>query len=106
MRFALFNRLPSSNATIVSQDLVVLLFKIRTGVLVNLALLIMEQITSFRMGKKNGFRLIFPQLINKILATQKEVLLPCEFAELPSPGLTFRPPEWREASKKKDSGSA
>ena len=57
MRFALSNWFPCSNAVVVSNELAFLLFKLSSGVHIDLAETILEQIMSFRKGRNPSFNL-------------------------------------------------
>ena len=57
MRFALSNWFPCSNVVVVSNELVFLLFKLSSGVHIDLAETILEQIMVFRKGRNPSFNL-------------------------------------------------
>ena len=57
MRFALSNWFPCSNAVVVSNELAFLLFKLSSGVHIDLAESILEQIMAFRKGRNPSFNL-------------------------------------------------
>ena len=57
MRFALSNWFPCSNAVFVSNELAFLLFKLSSGVHIDLAESILEQIMAFRKGRNPSFNL-------------------------------------------------
>ena len=99
MRFAISNWIPCSNMVNVSNELAFFLFKLSTGVPIDLAETIHEQIMSFRRGKKPKQNLIFPHLIYKIISTQHELMLDNEALEGPSRGLTFKIIERTSSSK-------
>ena len=100
MRFALSNWTPSSNPAVVTRELACFLFKVGTGVQIDLASLIYDQIVQLRRTKRKGHNLLFPQLIFKILMTQKDVLLDAESVEFPAPPPPFKPFEVRESARK------
>ncbi|XP_062093648.1 uncharacterized protein LOC133799665 [Humulus lupulus] len=101
MRFALSNWMPSSNPVVVSQELAFFLFKIGSGAQIDLPSLIMDQIVSLRKAKKKGFNLFFPQLIFKILSSQKDVLMPNESVEISPSSPTFKSFEGKDQVSKK-----
>ncbi|KAM6580080.1 hypothetical protein CsatA_003854 [Cannabis sativa] len=94
MRFALSNWVPNSNKTVVSQDVASLLYRITSGTSIDLASHILNQIVSFRRGKKPTFKLVFPNLIYKVLSSQKNVAQSHETLEPPISGPTFQPSEY------------
>ena len=57
MRFALSNWFPCSNVVVVSNELAFLLFKLSSGVHIDLAETILEQIMAFRKGRNPSFNL-------------------------------------------------
>ncbi|KAM6543397.1 hypothetical protein CsatB_007844 [Cannabis sativa] len=94
MRFALSNWVPNSNKTVVSQEVATLLYRITSGTSIDLASHILNQIVSFRRGKKPTFKLVFPNLIYKVLSSQKNVAQEHETLEPPITGPTFQPSEY------------
>ncbi|KAM6548649.1 hypothetical protein CsatB_020325 [Cannabis sativa] len=94
MRFALSNWVPNSNKTVVSQEVATLLYRITSGTSIDLASHILNQIVSFRRGKKPTFKLVFPNLIYKVLSSQKNVAQAHETLEPPITGPTFQPSEY------------
>lgn len=100
MRFALSNWTLSSNPTVVTQELACFLFKIGTGVQIDLASVIYGQIVQLRKAKRKGHNLLFPQLIFKILMAQKDVFLATESIEIPTSLPPFKPFEVKESARK------
>ncbi|KAM6556812.1 hypothetical protein CsatB_003831 [Cannabis sativa] len=94
MRFALSNWVPNSNKTVVSQEVATLLCRITSGTSIDLASHILNQIVSFRRGKKPTFKLVFPNLIYKVLSSEKNVAQSHETLEPPITGPTFQPSEY------------
>lgn len=90
MRFALSNWFLCSNAVNVSNELAFFLFKLSTGVPIDMADTIYEQIMSFRKGKNPRLNLIFLNLIYKILSSQHELIFDNEVVEAPTRGLAFK----------------
>ena len=90
MRFAISNWIPCSNMVNVSNELAFFLFKFSTGVPIDLAETIYEQIMSFRKGKKPKLNLVFPHLIYKVISAQHDLMLENESLETASRGQTFR----------------
>ncbi|KAM6555740.1 hypothetical protein CsatB_002759 [Cannabis sativa] len=94
MRFALSNWVPNSNKTVVSQDVASFLYCITSVASIDLASHILNQIVSFRRGKKPTFKLVFPNLIFKVLSSQKNVAQSYETLEPPITGPTFQHSEY------------
>lgn len=90
MRFSISNWIPCSNMVNVSNELAFFLFKFSTGVTIDLAETIYDQIMTFRKGKNLKLNLIFPHLIYKIVSAQHDLMLDNESMESPSRGLTFK----------------
>uniref|UniRef100_A0A803PJZ9 RNase H type-1 domain-containing protein n=1 Tax=Cannabis sativa TaxID=3483 RepID=A0A803PJZ9_CANSA len=93
MMFALSNWLSYSNLVNVSNELAFFLYKVSTSAKINLADIILEQISSLQKGKKPRLNLIFPHLVYKILSYQNELILENESIEMSAVGPTFKVPE-------------
>lgn len=100
MRFALSNWTPSSNPAVVTQKLACFLFKIDTGVPIDLASVVFDQIVQLRKARRKCHNLLFPQLIFKILMSQKDVLLATESIKIPPPPPPFKSFEVKDSARK------
>ncbi|XP_062104244.1 uncharacterized protein LOC133815417 [Humulus lupulus] len=73
-KFAITNWKPTSHTTTISFDMASLLYKVGTGLSINLASVIHDQIIGFRKGNRKNLNLPFPQVIYKVLSMQKKDL--------------------------------
>ncbi|XP_062085873.1 uncharacterized protein LOC133791979 [Humulus lupulus] len=73
-KFATTNWKPTSHTATISFDMASFLYKVGTGLSVNLASVIHDQIIGFRKGNRKNLNLPFPQVIYKVLSMQKKDL--------------------------------
>ncbi|XP_062100389.1 uncharacterized protein LOC133806286 [Humulus lupulus] len=73
-KFATKNWKPTSHTATISFDMASFLYKVGTGLDINLALVIHDQIIGFRKGNRKNLNLPFPQVIYKVLRMQKKDL--------------------------------
>ncbi|XP_062106355.1 uncharacterized protein LOC133817768 [Humulus lupulus] len=73
-KFATTNWKPTSHTATISFDMASFLYKVGTGLGINLALVIHDQIIGFRKGNRKNLNLPFPQVIYKVLSMQKKDL--------------------------------
>ncbi|XP_062118597.1 uncharacterized protein LOC133832245 [Humulus lupulus] len=73
-KFATTNWKPTSHTATISFDMASFLYKVGTGLGINLALVIHDQIIAFRKGNRKNLNLPFPQVIYKVLSMQKNDL--------------------------------
>ncbi|XP_062114806.1 uncharacterized protein LOC133827174 [Humulus lupulus] len=73
-KFATTNWKPTSHTATISFDMSSFLYKVGTGLDINLALVIHDQIIGFRKGNRKKLNLPFPQVIYKVLSMQKKDL--------------------------------
>ncbi|XP_062089566.1 uncharacterized protein LOC133796100 [Humulus lupulus] len=73
-KFATKNWKPTSHTVTISFDMASFLYKVGTGLGINLALVIHDQIIGFRKGNRKNLNLPFPQVIYKVLSLQKKDL--------------------------------
>ncbi|XP_062103198.1 uncharacterized protein LOC133814222 [Humulus lupulus] len=73
-KFATTNWKPTSHTATISFDMTSFLYKVGTGLGINLALVIHDQILGFRKGNRKNLNLPFPQFIYKVLSMQKKDL--------------------------------
>ena len=71
-RFATTNWKPTSHTNTISFDLAAFLYKVGTGLSVDLAKHMFDQIVGFRKGNRKSLNLPFPHLVYKILSMQNE----------------------------------
>ncbi|XP_062100594.1 uncharacterized protein LOC133806519 [Humulus lupulus] len=72
--FATTNWKPTSHTATISFDMASFLYKVGTGLGINLASVIHDQIIGFRKGNRKNLNLPFPQVIYKVLSMQKKDL--------------------------------
>ncbi|XP_062080601.1 uncharacterized protein LOC133785370 [Humulus lupulus] len=73
-KFATTNWKPTSHTATISFDMASFLYKVGTGLGLNLASVIHDQIIGFRKGNRKNLNLPFPQVIYKVLSMQKQDL--------------------------------
>ncbi|XP_062079997.1 uncharacterized protein LOC133784734 [Humulus lupulus] len=73
-KFATKNWKPTSHTATISFDMASFLYKVGTGLGLNLASVIHDQIIGFRKGNRKNLNLPFPQVIYKVLSMQKKDL--------------------------------
>ncbi|XP_062080123.1 uncharacterized protein LOC133784867 [Humulus lupulus] len=73
-KFATTNWKPTSHTATISFDMASFLYKVGTGLGLNLASVIHDQIIGFRKGNRENLNLPFPQVIYKVLSMQKKDL--------------------------------
>ncbi|XP_062100219.1 uncharacterized protein LOC133806103 [Humulus lupulus] len=73
-KFATTNWKPTSHTATISFDMASFLYKVGTGIGINLAMFIYDQIIGFRKGNRRDLNLPFPQVIYKVLSMQKKDL--------------------------------
>ncbi|XP_062088553.1 uncharacterized protein LOC133795121 [Humulus lupulus] len=73
-KFATTNWKPTSHTATISFDIASFLYKVGTGIGINLAMFIYDQIIGFRKGNRRNLNLPFPQVIYKVLSMQKKDL--------------------------------
>ncbi|XP_062089569.1 uncharacterized protein LOC133796102 [Humulus lupulus] len=73
-KFATTNWKPTSHTATISFDMASFLYKVGTGIGINLAMVIHDQIIGFRKGNRKNLNLPFPQVIYKVLSMQKNDL--------------------------------
>ncbi|XP_062089730.1 uncharacterized protein LOC133796273 [Humulus lupulus] len=73
-KFATMNWKPTSHTATISFDMASFLYKVGTGIGINLAMFIYDQIIGFRKGNRRNLNLPFPQVIYKALSMQKKNL--------------------------------
>ncbi|XP_062114124.1 uncharacterized protein LOC133825158 [Humulus lupulus] len=73
-KFATTNWKPTSHTATISFDMTSFLYKVGTGIGINLAMVIHDQIIGFRKGNRKNLNLPFPQVIYKVLSMQKKDL--------------------------------
>ncbi|XP_062119129.1 uncharacterized protein LOC133832863 [Humulus lupulus] len=73
-KFATTNWKPTSHTATISFDMASFLYKVETGLGINFALVIHDQIIGFRKGNRKNLNLPFPQVIYKVLSMQKKDL--------------------------------
>ncbi|XP_062113211.1 uncharacterized protein LOC133824345 [Humulus lupulus] len=74
LKFATTNWKPTSHTATISFDMASFLYKVGTGLSINLASVIHDQIIGFRKGNRKNLNLPFPQVIYKVLSMQKKDL--------------------------------
>ncbi|XP_062113087.1 uncharacterized protein LOC133824237 [Humulus lupulus] len=90
-KFATSNWKPTSHTNTISFDLAAFLYKVGTGIEVDLAKHIFDQIVGFRRGNRKSLNLPFPHLIYKILSMQNNVIkLETEDLVLATTAVSFR----------------
>ncbi|XP_062104128.1 uncharacterized protein LOC133815288 [Humulus lupulus] len=67
-------KMPTSHTATISFDMASFLYKVGTGLGLNLASVIHDQIIGFRKGNRKNLNLPFPQVIYKVLSMQKQDL--------------------------------
>ncbi|XP_062085277.1 uncharacterized protein LOC133791364 [Humulus lupulus] len=73
-KFATTNWKPTSHTATISFDMASFLYKVGTGLGINLASVIHDQIIGFRKGNRKNLNLPFPHVIYKVLSLQKKDL--------------------------------
>ncbi|XP_062119302.1 uncharacterized protein LOC133833060 [Humulus lupulus] len=73
-KFATTNWKPTSHTANISFDMASFLYKVGTGLGINLASVIHDQIIGLRKGNRKNLNLPFPQVIYKVLSMQKKDL--------------------------------
>lgn len=91
-KFATSNWKPTSHTNTISFDLAAFLYKVVTGLEVDLAKHIFDQIVGFRKDNRKSLNLPFPHLIYKVLSMQNEnIKLEHEDLVLATTATSFRP---------------
>ncbi|XP_062104374.1 uncharacterized protein LOC133815569 [Humulus lupulus] len=88
-KFAMFNWMPTTHSSTITQDMAFLLFKIGTGVAIDLGAVIFDQIMSLSGAKRKGQHLMFPQVIYKLLDSQRPLKTSHETLTSPLVGPTY-----------------
>ncbi|XP_062074907.1 uncharacterized protein LOC133778911 [Humulus lupulus] len=88
-KFAMFNWMPTTHSSTITQDMGFLLFKIGTGVAIDLGAVIFDQIMSLSGAKRKGQHLLFPQVIYKLLDSQRPLKKSHETLTSPLVGPTY-----------------
>ena len=83
-KFVTSNWFPTTHTSTITFETAFFLYKVGTGLSVDLASLIFDQITALGNAKKKGQHLVFPHLIYKLLDSQKPLRL--EYEVLTPPG--------------------
>ncbi|XP_062089041.1 uncharacterized protein LOC133795604 [Humulus lupulus] len=73
-KFATTNWKPTSHTATISFDMASFLYKVGTGLGINLALVIHDQIIGFCKGNRKNLNIPFPHVIYKVLSMQKKDL--------------------------------
>ncbi|XP_062089516.1 uncharacterized protein LOC133796052 [Humulus lupulus] len=73
-KFATMNWKPTSHTVTISFDMALFLYKAGTGIGINLAMVIHDQIIGFQKGNRKNLNLPFPQVIYKVLRMQNKDL--------------------------------
>ncbi|XP_062100134.1 uncharacterized protein LOC133806015 [Humulus lupulus] len=73
-KFATTNWKPTSHNATISFDMASFLYKVGTGIVINLDMVIHDQIIGFRKGNRKNLNLPFPQVIYKVLSMQNKDL--------------------------------
>ncbi|XP_062114056.1 uncharacterized protein LOC133825079 [Humulus lupulus] len=89
-KFATSNWIPTTHTSTITFDTTFFLYKVGTGLQVDLATLIFYQITTLGNAKKKGQYLVFPHLIYKLLDSQKPLRLEYEILTPPSAGADYK----------------
>ncbi|XP_062113174.1 uncharacterized protein LOC133824309 [Humulus lupulus] len=89
-KFATSNWIPTTHTSTITFDTAFFLYKVGTGLHVDLASLIFDQITGLGNAKKKGQYLVFPHLIYKLLDSQKPLRLEYEILTPPSAGADYK----------------
>ncbi|XP_062103657.1 uncharacterized protein LOC133814752 [Humulus lupulus] len=89
-KFSITNWIPTTHTSTITFDPAFFLFKVRTGLQVDLATLIFYQITALGNTKKKGQYLVFPHLIYKLLDSQKSLRLEYEIVTPPTAGVDYK----------------
>ncbi|XP_062089325.1 uncharacterized protein LOC133795880 [Humulus lupulus] len=89
-KFATSNWIPTTHTSTITFDMAFFLYKVGTGLGVDLASLIFDQITALGNAKKKGQYLVFPHLIYKLLDSQKPLRLEYEILTPPSAGADYK----------------
>ncbi|XP_062103435.1 uncharacterized protein LOC133814503 [Humulus lupulus] len=89
-KFATSNWIPTTHTSTITFDTAFFLNKVGTGLQVDLASLIFDQITALENAKKKGQYLVFPHLIYKLLDSQKHLLLEYEILTPSSAGANYK----------------
>ncbi|XP_062075082.1 uncharacterized protein LOC133779101 [Humulus lupulus] len=89
-KFATNNWIPTTHTSSITFDTTFFLFKVRTGLQVDLATLIFDQIAALGKAKKKGQYLVFPHLIYKLLDSQKSLRLEYEIVTTPTAGVDYK----------------
>ncbi|XP_062080652.1 uncharacterized protein LOC133785435 [Humulus lupulus] len=88
-KFSMFNWLPTTHFSNITQDMAFLLFKIGIGITVDLPFAIFDQIVSLSGEKCKGQHLMFPQVIYKLLDSQQPLTKSYETLIPPLIGPTY-----------------
>ncbi|XP_062100288.1 uncharacterized protein LOC133806181 [Humulus lupulus] len=97
-KFSINNWIPTTHTSTITFNTTFFLFKVGTGLQVDLATLIFDQITALGNAKKKGQYLVFHHLIYKLLDSQKPLRLEYEIVTPPIAGVDYK--------HKKESSSA
>ncbi|XP_062085535.1 uncharacterized protein LOC133791632 [Humulus lupulus] len=89
-KFSTNNWIPTTHTSTITFDTTFFLYKVRTGLQVDLATLIFDQITALGKAKKKGQYLVFPHLIYKLLDSQKSLRLEYEIVTPPTAGADYK----------------
>ncbi|XP_062114147.1 uncharacterized protein LOC133825184 [Humulus lupulus] len=89
-KFATNNWIPTTHTSTITFDTTFFLYKVGTGLQVDLATLIFYQIIALGKAKKKGQYLVFPLLIYKLLDSQKSLRLEYEIVTPPTIGVDYK----------------
>ncbi|XP_062100152.1 uncharacterized protein LOC133806032 [Humulus lupulus] len=89
-KFTTNNWIPTTHTSTITFDTAFFLYKVRTGLQVDLASLIFDQITTLGNTKKKGQYLVFPHLIYKLLDSQKSLRLEYEILTPPTASADYK----------------
>ncbi|XP_062118753.1 uncharacterized protein LOC133832425 [Humulus lupulus] len=88
-KFAMFNWMPTTHSSTITQDMTFILLKIRTGVTVDLVAAIFYQFMSLSSATHKGQHLMFLQVIYKLLDSQRPLKKSHETLISPLVGPTY-----------------
>ncbi|XP_062100225.1 uncharacterized protein LOC133806108 [Humulus lupulus] len=89
-KFATNNWIPTTHTSTITFDTTFFLYRVGTGLQVDLASLIFYQITALGNSKKKGQYLVFSHLIYKLLDSQKSLQLEYEILTPPTAGADYK----------------
>ncbi|XP_062119125.1 uncharacterized protein LOC133832859 [Humulus lupulus] len=89
-KFATTNWIPTTHTSTITFDTSFFLYKVGSGLQVDLATLILDHITALGKAKKKGQYLVFPHLIYKLLDSQKSLRLEYEILTPTTTGADYK----------------